>query len=74
MAGGFALISEEAIVMRQVGDTLVWLAMIAVVAAVIYFTPRVARYVRAQGSAHGAECVTCGAMDYDLHESSQFAQ
>ena len=31
--------------MRQVGDTLVWLAMIGVVAAVVYFTPRLASYV-----------------------------
>jgi hypothetical protein len=31
--------------MRQVGDTLVWLALIAVVAAVLYLTPRVASYV-----------------------------
>jgi hypothetical protein len=31
--------------MRQVGDTLVWLALIAVVAAVLYLTPLVASYV-----------------------------
>jgi hypothetical protein len=31
--------------MRQVGDTLVWLGLIVVVAAVVYFTPRVASYV-----------------------------
>jgi len=31
--------------MRQVGDTLVWLALIAVVVAVLYFTPHVASYV-----------------------------
>ncbi len=31
--------------MRQVGDTLVWLALIAMVAAVLYITPRVAHYV-----------------------------
>ena len=31
--------------MRQVGDTLVWLAMIGLVAAVVYFTPRLASYV-----------------------------
>ena len=31
--------------MRQVGDTLVWLAMIGVVVAVVYFTPRLANYV-----------------------------
>jgi hypothetical protein len=31
--------------MRQVGDTLVWLALIVLVAAVLYITPRVASYV-----------------------------
>lgn len=31
--------------MRQFGDTLVWLGLILVVAAVVYFTPRVAHYV-----------------------------
>jgi hypothetical protein len=57
--------------MRQVGDSLVWLAMIAVVAAVIYFTPRVAHYVRARASSeHGLECVTCRAIDYHSVETS----
>ncbi len=47
--------------MRHIGDALVWLAMILVVAAVIYFTPRVANYVAASTeTAHGAECDTCG--------------
>lgn len=31
--------------MRQFGDTLVWLGLILVVAAVVYFTPRLASYV-----------------------------
>ena len=31
--------------MRQVGDMLVWLAVILVVAGVVYYTPRVANYV-----------------------------
>ena len=31
--------------MRQVGDMLVWLAMILVVAAVVYYTPQVATYM-----------------------------
>jgi hypothetical protein len=31
--------------MRQVGDTLVWLALIVVVAAVLYLTPRVASFL-----------------------------
>ena len=33
--------------MRQVRDTLVWLAMIVVVAGVVYVMPRVANYVAA---------------------------
>ncbi len=36
--------------MRQVGDMLVWLAVILVVAAVVYYTPRVASYVTARDS------------------------
>ena len=39
-------------VMRQVGDTLVWLAMIGVVAAVVYFTPRIANYVGTVSDQH----------------------
>ena len=31
--------------MRQIGDMLVWLAVIVVVAAVVYYTPRVANYM-----------------------------
>ena len=31
--------------MRQLGDMLVWLGLIVVVAAVVYFTPRIANYV-----------------------------
>lgn len=31
--------------MRQFGDTLVWLGLILVVVAVVYFTPRLASYV-----------------------------
>ncbi len=30
--------------MRQVGDTLVWLGLIVVLAAVVYFTPQFASY------------------------------
>jgi hypothetical protein len=33
--------------MRQIADTLVWLGVISLVAAVIYFTPRLASYVGA---------------------------
>jgi hypothetical protein len=36
--------------MRQVGDMLVWLAMILIVAAVVYFTPQLANYVSARES------------------------
>ena len=45
--------------MRQVGDTLVWLAMITVVGAVVYFTPRLANYVALFAGEHGRGCVTC---------------
>jgi hypothetical protein len=33
--------------MRQVGDTLVWLGLILMIAAVVYFTPRLADFVAA---------------------------
>jgi len=36
--------------MRQVGDTLVWLALVAVVAAVVYFTPQFASYFSSRES------------------------
>ncbi len=39
--------------MRQVGDTLVWLGLISVVAAVVYFTPRLASYVAAASADRG---------------------
>jgi hypothetical protein len=61
--------------MRQVGDTLVWLAMIGVVGAVIYFTPRLAHYVHAKELAvHGGDCVTCRAIGNHSHELSYRAQ
>jgi hypothetical protein len=46
--------------MRQVQDTLIWLAMIMVVAGVIYAMPRVANLVAEARSEHGPDCVTCG--------------
>jgi hypothetical protein len=45
--------------MRHVGDTLVWLGLILVVAAVVYFTPRFADYVSSMGAEHGRGCSTC---------------
>ena len=46
--------------MRQVGDTIVWLGMILVVAAVLYFAPRLANYVSASTqTVHGRGCPTC---------------
>ncbi|MFI5459398.1 MAG: hypothetical protein ACHRXM_28575 [Isosphaerales bacterium] len=60
--------------MRQVGDTLVWLAMIGVIAAVIYFTPRVARYVGAMGGEHGRECTTCREIEYQQDEPPELTQ
>ena len=44
--------------MRQVGDTLVWLAMIGVVVAVVYFTPRLASYVGSVGNEHAGDKIT----------------
>jgi hypothetical protein len=56
--------------MRQVRDTLVWLAMILVVGGVIYVMPQVSDYVdAATGSEHGPSCETCrdaGAHHHDI--------
>ena len=58
--------------MRQVRDTLVWLAMILVVAGVIYVMPRVASYVDASESEHGPGCDTCAGLSaaLDAHSHS----
>ena len=56
--------------MRQVVDTLVWLAMIMVIAAVVYFTPRLANYVTSMSSAHSQECVTCSGDVSLAHDAS----
>jgi len=47
--------------MRQVQDTLVWLAMILVVLGVIYVMPRVADYVDTVESDHASApvCASC---------------
>jgi hypothetical protein len=45
--------------MRQVLDMLVWLGVIMVVGAVVYFAPRCAHSLAAIGSRHGQECKTC---------------
>jgi hypothetical protein len=46
--------------MGQVRDSLIWLAMILVVAGVIYLMPQVARYVdAATGSEQKPACATC---------------
>ncbi len=34
--------------MRQLGDLLVWASLMAMLAAVVYLTPRVAQYVSAE--------------------------
>jgi hypothetical protein len=44
--------------MRHVGDTLVWLGLMLMVAAVIYFTPQVADYVSSMAADRGHEAVT----------------
>jgi hypothetical protein len=54
--------------MRQVVDTLVWLAMITVIAAVVYFTPRLASYVTSMASEHGHECLTCQGIAYQQED------
>jgi hypothetical protein len=56
--------------MRQVGDTLVWLAMITVVVAVVYLTPRVANYVAMLGAEHGRGCVTCRDIAFHPEDST----
>jgi hypothetical protein len=56
--------------MRQVVDTLVWLAMIMVIAAVVYFTPRLANYVTSMSSEHGQDCLTCRGMVQLTHATS----
>jgi hypothetical protein len=50
--------------MRQVGDTLVWLAMIGLVAAVVYFTPRLASYVGSAGNEHPGDKITSSEISY----------
>ena len=55
--------------MRQVGDTLVWLAMIGVVAAVVYFTPRLASYV-GSGSDHTRNHDTSSEIAYHQDNAS----
>ena len=38
--------------MRHLSDTLVWFGLIALVGAVVYFTPQVADYVSTMGLDH----------------------
>jgi hypothetical protein len=51
--------------MRQLGDLLVWCAVLAVVAGVIYLSPMLSRQDANAGSmtfaphTHGANCSTC---------------
>ncbi len=54
--------------MRQVVDTLVWLAMISVIAAVVYFTPRLANYVTSISGEHPQACLTCRGIMHATHE------
>jgi len=49
--------------MRQIGDMLVWLGLILMIAAVVYFTPRFANYA-SELSDHGRESRTPRAMAY----------
>jgi hypothetical protein len=57
--------------MRQVRDTLVWLAMILVVGGVIYVMPQVSTYVdAATGNEHGPACVTSGEVGVPYHSDN----
>ncbi len=56
--------------MRQVGDMLVWLVLIVVVAAVVYFTPRFANYVASEQSEHARDSRTSRVMAYQRSEST----
>jgi hypothetical protein len=58
--------------MRQVGDTLVWLAMIGLVAAVVYFTPRLASYVGSLANEHSGGKMTASEIAY--HHDHMFVQ
>jgi hypothetical protein len=55
--------------MRQVGDTLVWLAMIGVVAAVVYFTPRLASYL-GSGNEHSRSNIASSGIAYHQDDAS----
>jgi hypothetical protein len=61
-------------VMRQLSDTLVWLAVILVVAAVIYFTPRFANYVATDPSDRGRDGSASRAVAYRQSESAETTQ
>lgn len=54
--------------MRQVGDTLVWLGLILVLAAVVYFTPRLADFVAAVQSHQGRGSVAWRVVDSPADE------
>jgi hypothetical protein len=56
--------------MRQVQDTLVWIAMILVVAGVLYVMPRVADYVDTieNDRAAAAACVSCRQVTLAHHD------
>jgi hypothetical protein len=50
--------------MRQLGDMLVWLGLIVVVAAVVYFTPRIANYVASEQPDRARETRTSRVVAY----------
>ena len=59
--------------MRQVADTLVWLGLIAVVAAVLYFTPQFASYFssRERGSHEAGRAGVAWRFVPDADEASE---
>jgi hypothetical protein len=59
--------------MRHMGDALVWLGVILVVAAVIYFTPRFAHYVSASEPEMGRGKVVWNTMVPQADESADAA-
>jgi hypothetical protein len=63
---------ERGSIMRQVGDTLIWLAMILVVAGVIYVMPRVASYVAAAESEHDRAAIIHGRVSSAFDGGSHF--
>ncbi|MGP0066398.1 MAG: hypothetical protein ACLQGP_22770 [Isosphaeraceae bacterium] len=57
--------------MRQVGDMLVWLAVILVVAGVVYYTPRVANYVTREPRPEPGKRIAWGPAVHPVYGSAE---